>query len=197
MIQANKRMAAWSTTVSGKKFHPFNPDGRAIDITDIATALSNQCRFNGHVKRRHGKSGFYSVAEHSTILSHIVSPKSALLALLHDAPEAYIGDMIAPLKEHFPEFIAVENLIMDEVIERFDVPIDPVIVAEVHTADQWIVHLEARELHTTPDILSEWGKPPIFKPRVHVDPATFGMAPEDAYVAFLVRFGDLVAEELL
>lgn len=188
------RMTAWSSTVSGKKFTPFNPSALDIDITDIGTALANQARFNGHLK---SFDRFYSVAEHSYYVSHIVSPRAALYGLLHDAPEAYIGDMIQPLKACFPEFAALENVIMDEIIERFQIPIDQQILDEVHTADKWIAHLEGHEIHTTPEIMAEWGPPPKFTPRYKLDPKTFGKSPFDAYVAFTVRFGDLIAEDLL
>lgn len=163
-----------------------------IDIVDIATALANQARFNGHLK---SFDRFYSVAEHSFYVSHIVSPRAAFYALMHDAPEAYIGDMIQPLKEHFPEFKALEQVIMDEIVERFQIPVDAAIIEEVHLADKWIAHQEGRAIHTIDEIMDMWGPPPKFKPRIHIDPATFGKNPFDAYCAFLVRFGDLCLEE--
>jgi uncharacterized protein len=189
-MMSQNRMNAWCSTYSGRKFYPFNPDKGDIDPVDIAQALSMQCRFNGHVKR------FYSVAEHSFYVSHIVSPRAAFYGLMHDAPEAYIGDMIQPLKECFPEFKAIEDIIMDEVAERFQVPIDKAIIDEVHAADKWIVFQEGKEL-LSPDIVEQWELRPAhaFKPRVHIDPATFGKDPHEAFVAFMVRFGDLVLEE--
>lgn len=194
LSQPSRKLSCWSSTASGKKFHPFAPSLNEIDPIDIGTALSMQCRFNGHMRRL---NRFYSVAEHSFYVSHIVSPRAAPYALLHDAPEAYIGDMVAPLKACFPDFQALENDIMDVIVERFGVEIDAAIIDEVHAADQWIVRQEALELHTTPELLAEWGPPPKFKPRVHLDPATFGREPWDAYVMFMVRFGDLIVEDPL
>lgn len=191
---SHNRMTAWSSTVSGNRFTPFNPCGKDIDIVDISTALANQARFNGHLK---SFDRFYSVAEHSFYVSHIVSPRAAFYALMHDAPEAYIGDMIQPLKQHFPEFRALEQVIMDEIIERFHIPVDAAIIEEVRKADKWIAHQEGRAVHTIDEIMDLWGPPPLFKPRVHIDPAKFGMKPEDAFVAFNVRFGDLCLEEYL
>jgi len=77
---------------SGDVFDPLDPDPDKILIADIATALGNQCRFTGHVGR------FYSVAEHSVHVSRCVPPEYAKPALLHDASEAYIGDLNSPLK---------------------------------------------------------------------------------------------------
>lgn len=82
-------------TVSGKEINLLNPCEDDIDIFDIAQALSNICRFGGHLNQ------FYSVAQHSVLVMAIVEPWNAdlaLEALLHDATEAYLGDVISPLK---------------------------------------------------------------------------------------------------
>jgi hypothetical protein len=81
--------------------HP-NPD--AIDIDDIAHALSQTCRFRGMAWR------YYSVAQHccnvAAVLEHSFPScrEIHLAGLLHDAAEAYLGDMPTPIKDHFPEF---------------------------------------------------------------------------------------------
>lgn len=77
---------------SGDIFDPFDPDPDKITLGVLASALGNQCRFTGHVGR------FYSVAEHSVHVSRIVPPEDAKYGLLHDASEAFIGDMSSPLK---------------------------------------------------------------------------------------------------
>ena len=97
----------WFQTYTGIKFYPFDFAEDDIDINDIAHALSNICRYNGHSKR------FYSVAEHSLYVSDYCfdhfSTTSALYGLLHDASEAYICDLVRPLKyEH--EFIFYRDL---------------------------------------------------------------------------------------
>lgn len=83
----------WMQTYTGFRFELQHPDPRKIWISDIAESLSKLCRFNGHCL------GFYSVAEHSVIVSRHVPPEHALWGLLHDAHEAYIGDIIKPLKD--------------------------------------------------------------------------------------------------
>ena len=81
-------------TFTGKLVDPFNPDPSTIDIIDIAHGLSNICRYGGQCSR------FYSVAEHCCYVSAALPEQYMLAGLLHDASEAYIGDMVAPLKEH-------------------------------------------------------------------------------------------------
>ena len=94
---------SWMQTYGGTPFYPLDPNPDMIDITDIAHALSMTCRYNGHCLR------FYSVAEHCVHLSHTVDLENAKWALLHDALEAYIGDMVRPLKYEMPEFRAIED----------------------------------------------------------------------------------------
>lgn len=78
---------------SGKMLDLSNPAYEDVDIDDIAHGLSNICRFNGSCPR------FYSVAEHSILVSMMVPKPMAAVALLHDAHEAYIGDIVTPVKE--------------------------------------------------------------------------------------------------
>lgn len=104
----------WMQTYTGKQFFPLTPLPEDIDPLDIAHSLALQCRYNGHVDR------FYSVAEHCVLMSESVPPAHALWALLHDAAEAYIGDMVRPLKIHMAEFRAVEDGILRAIVERFE-----------------------------------------------------------------------------
>lgn len=85
-------MANWTGTNSGKRIHLDNPSMDEIDIEDIAIGLANTCRFGGQIKR------WYSVAEHSIKVARMVPPEHKLVALLHDATEAYICDIPTPLK---------------------------------------------------------------------------------------------------
>lgn len=87
-------MKPWIQTYSGRCALLLSPHPDMVSIDDIAVALSNQCRFLGHVR------SFYSVAQHSVVVSRAVPNFLALAALLHDAAEAYVGDMPRPLKRH-------------------------------------------------------------------------------------------------
>ena len=83
---------AYIGTFTGRKVTVFNPNPEDIVIEDIAASLSKVCRFTGHCSR------FYSVAEHSVYVSMIVPAEDARWGLLHDATEAYLGDLVRPIK---------------------------------------------------------------------------------------------------
>ena len=84
----------WMETISGKRVDLFSPDPSQIDIYDIAHQLSQINRFNGATKVP------YSVAQHSLYVSMLVPEHLQLDALLHDAHEAYMGDINTPLKQY-------------------------------------------------------------------------------------------------
>jgi len=90
------RMHGWARTYTGRKIDIADPERalleKQIDILDIAHALSMSVRFGGHVR------AFYSVAQHSVLGSFLVPEEDALAFLMHDAPEAYMGDLVSPLK---------------------------------------------------------------------------------------------------
>lgn len=107
------RRGSWMQTFTGIQFWPLDPKVEEIDPTDIAHALSLICRYGGHVGR------FYSVAEHCVLMSYAVPPEDAAWALLHDATEAYVGDMVRPLKRHMPDYCRVEDDLMTVIAARF------------------------------------------------------------------------------
>lgn len=134
----------WMHTFTGKKFYPMDPRAEDICIEDIAHSLGLQCRYNGHVKE------FYSVAEHCVHMSYAVSPKNALWALLHDATEAYVGDMIRPLKKFMPEYVVAEDNVMAAICERFRLT-QLTMPKEVNDADNRILLTERDALMVKTD----------------------------------------------
>lgn len=104
-------------TYSGVKFDLLNPKPEMVLIKDIAHALSNICRFTGHTQQ------FYSVAQHSVECSRLVTSSGYRLeSLLHDAHEAYIGDVATPLKRLLPDYQKVEERVASVVRTRFGLP---------------------------------------------------------------------------
>lgn len=127
------------TTYTGKLFNLRNPDPATVCLEDIAHALSHSSRYNGHLP------GFYSIAQHSVyvmqqmaLLAPNAPPKWLLAALLHDAAEAYVGDMVAPLKALIPEYGVLEELAHGAVYQHFGLPAFdtvPEMDALIHEAD--------------------------------------------------------------
>lgn len=105
-------------TYTGRKFDPMTIRPENIDGRDIAHALSMICRGNGHLRR------FYSVAQHSLNCAgeaeaRRLGQRIVLACLLHDASEAYIADIIRPVKEHLVNYLEIEDKIMEAVFSRF------------------------------------------------------------------------------
>src|ERR687896_2738166 len=130
-------------TVSGRWVNPFEPDPEQLDAGDIARALTNQCRFGGHCR------AFYSVGQHSVLVSELVEQRGgdvedAFAALMHDAAEAYLGDMPHPLKHRSPlgaAFRDAEDHLEAAIRSRFRIKGDR---AEIKRADRALLATERR-----------------------------------------------------
>lgn len=103
----------WIQTAMGRQFWPIDPRADEVFIDDIAHALSMLCRFGGHCRR------FYSVAEHSVLMSRAAPPEFKRWALLHDASEAYLVDVPRPIKPFLVGYDEAETKIMQAVAARF------------------------------------------------------------------------------
>ena len=130
-------------TYSGVFIRPLDPNPADIHIEDIAHALSNQCRWTGHVSR------FYSVAEHCLNVSALVSEELRLNALLHDASEAYLADLARPIKKAAglgEIYLEVEANLQSAIAVRFGISDDPLAHAEIKLADERMLWAEAKVL---------------------------------------------------
>jgi uncharacterized protein len=138
------RRGDWMQTYTGRAFYPLAPAVEDVDPVDIAHALSMLCRYGGHVR------AFYSVAEHCVLMSEAVAPEHALWALLHDATEAYMCDLIRPLKRAMPAYAAAEDRLMRVICDRFGLDHD--CPAEVKAADNRILRDERDALMGVPPL---------------------------------------------
>lgn len=130
--------ASWILTQSGKQFDLLAPEADMVVLDDIAHALANICRFAGYTQTH------YSVGQHSILASHLVPPADALHALLHDAAEAYVGDMVSPLKDLLPGFKEIEARIWMAIAARFGIAQE--MPASIKEADLVLMATERRDL---------------------------------------------------
>lgn len=114
-------------TRGGQYFNFLDPSAYRLDIKDIAHGLSNICRFGGHTRE------FYSVAQHSIYLSHIVPEEDAYAGLMHDCAEAFLGDIPSPLKRRLPDYKRIESIVEAALFEKLGIPFP--LPASVKNAD--------------------------------------------------------------
>ncbi len=152
------------TTYSGIYFDPLKAEEKHIAIEDIAHSLSLLCRANGHV------SHLYTVAQHCLNCSREAkargySTELQLLCLLHDAAEAYLADVIRPIKDLLAEYQKEERKLMEFIWEKylgrpaeaeeyekvFQID-DEMLVYEFHTLMPMEIREEAANLISEPDI---------------------------------------------
>jgi uncharacterized protein len=167
-------------TIAGKYFNFLEPERNEFGIHEIAHALSLLCRFTGHTPT------MYSVAQHSVAVSYLVPREHALVGLLHDAAEAFMGDVSAPLKQLLPEYKAIEKRVQAAIYMRFG--IDPIEPPCVKKADLIMLATEQRDLMPAHDDVWEWeGIEGIEPMKRRVVP----WSSEEAAYVFLRRFQNL------
>lgn len=172
-------LGGWMQTHSGRAYHHQNPTQASITIGDIAHGLSMICRFGGHVDR------FYSVAEHSVLVSEVVPPEHAFAALMHDATEAYVVDVPRPLKHMLGQVYAdLEQKAWLAICEKFR--IDPVLPPCVKEADNTVLIAEKNALLCPPPIPWTWAAD-----IAPADVKIVGLTPPEAKAAFLARYMEL------
>lgn len=169
-------MSAVIQTSTGGTYDALNPRLADVKIRDIAHALSMLCRFGGHCSR------FYSVAEHSVLVSLVVPPELALVGLMHDATEAYCVDVPRPLKRHLLNYAEIEHNHWRVIAEKFGMPEE--MDHRVHDADNRVLIAERNVLlpgpygAAWPDVEAAEVKP-------------IGLSPMAAYSDFMARFREL------
>ena len=125
-------------TFSGVAFDLLNPQPEMIILEDIIHSLSLINRFNGAAKFP------YSVAQHSLYVAGLLPPELKLHGLLHDAPEAYVGDMVSPLKKIMTQYKEVEAKISRVVANTFGLSYPA--PAEVKKADLAVLSAERKQV---------------------------------------------------
>lgn len=169
----------WIQTFSGRKFWPLAPSAKDVLIKDIAHALSLTCRFTGHC------SHFYSVAEHSILVADLMDESDyAIFGLMHDAAEAYLPDIAAPIKSHIQGFREIEDRVIEAIYRRYGLweRYTPEIEAMVKKADLIALATEAQQLLGNKP--GSWHLP--YPPNGNVKVGTMG--PSEAEAAFKERF---------
>lgn len=190
---------AWQRMLSGRRLDLLDPSPLDVELADIAHGLARVARWNGQT---HGDHAF-SVAQHSIVVEQIFSrcqPKASanekMMALLHDAPEFVIGDMISPFKAVVGGgYKAVEQRLEAAVHLRFGLPPHPSrdLKAQIKKADRIAAYFEATELagFSQQEAKKFFGLPRGFS----ADMLTMApMAPPQAQAALIRRFEEIEAE---
>ena len=192
--KAKSEARAWQRMLSGRRLDLLDPSPMDIEIGDIAHGLARVARWNGQTTGEHG----FSVAQHSLVVEEIavhirpdLEPRWRLAALLHDAPEYVIGDMISPFKAALGvDYRKFEDRLEAAIHVRFGLPahVPPLIKKLIKQADRACAFFEATQLagFSHDEALSFFGAPPAGY-HLKIDP----QAPFDAQAHYLRRFETL------
>ena len=189
----------WQRMLSGRRLDLLDPSPLDIEIADIAHGLARVARWNGQTHGAH----IFSVAQHTLLVEAVmreqtprVDLKYRLAALLHDAPEYVIGDMISPFKAVLGgDYKTVEKRLLSAIHIRFGLPpvLAPEIERQIKAADRGAAYLEATELagFAQAEAKRLFGRDPGLPPatrRDHLTPWTAAKAEK----RFLARFEALI-----
>lgn len=169
-------------SVSGRPCWLSKPELSYISIHDIGVALSRIPRWGG--RTRDGMSA-YSVAEHSVMVSHLCHPEHALEGLLHDSPEAYLGDIPSPLKRQLGEaYYGLERIWAIEIGRRYGLELNNLPV-DVKCADLIALEVERHDLMCPTEL--KYGSPirPTNLPKIRPQGEMW------AYSIFMTRYTEL------
>ncbi len=188
---------AWQRMLSGRRLDLLDPSPMDIEIEDIAHGLARVARWNGQTAGDHA----FSVAQHSVVVEDIVGrldpalgPAARLIALLHDAPEYVVGDMISPFKAALGlDYRAFEDRLERAIHIRFGLPAKPNAVLKrlIKHADRICAYFEAVGIagFAAEEARGFFGSPPA-EMAIAIEP----LAARDAQTLFLDRFHILLAQ---
>jgi len=160
---------AWQRMLSGRRLDLLDPSPLDVELADIAHGLARVARWNGQTEGAH----IFSVAQHTLLVEALLRARAPrlerrwrLAALLHDAPEYVIGDMISPFKAVIGDsYKAVEKRLLAAIHLRFGLPAElpPVITEHIKASDRAAAYLEATRLagFAAPEARPFFGKPPV------------------------------------
>lgn len=193
----SKRTAApraWQRMLSGRRLDLLDPSPLDIEIADIAHGLARVARWNGQTQGPH----IFSVAQHSLLVEAIVlaaAPEAdrtlRLLALLHDAPEYVVGDIISPFKAVVGDaYKATESRILAAVLLRFGLPATPppALAKLLKAADRTAAFHEATRLagFAMEEARRYFGRPDVTPPGL--TDLLRPLSSEEAQTLYLTRF---------
>lgn len=154
----------YTLLMTGEKYFINFPEECSFDLRALATGMARTCRFNGQFSKF--EDDIYAVAQHSVLVDDLVNhifgvPRARGWAIMHDAPEGIIGDLISPVKALCPEFSSHEDRMAGAMRSTYGVEYDAEVIKVVHKADLMACAMEAEALTDIP--ASEWGlsSPPI------------------------------------
>ncbi|WP_158814401.1 HD family hydrolase [Methylocapsa sp. S129] len=196
-MSGSKTARAWQRMLSGRRLDLIDPSPLDIEISDIAHGLARVARWNGQTKG----AEIFSVAQHCLLVEALVGalapqadPKARLFALLHDAPEYVIGDMISPFKAVIGgDYKAIEARLLAAIHIRFGLSAKapPEVTTFVKGADRAAAWFEAINLagFSTAEAQKLFGAPNIALAGIeaYLQP----MRPAKAQEGFLRRFAEL------
>ncbi|MCR9149808.1 MAG: HD family hydrolase [Rhodobacteraceae bacterium] len=190
---------AWQRMLSGRRLDLLDPTPVDIEIEDIAHGLAFVARWNGQTRG----DWPYSVAEHSLLVEHLfarnnpgIAPRWRLAALLHDAPEYVIGDMISPVKAAIgPAYGELDARLTAAVHLRFGLPatLPAAIKAAIKAADRLSARLEAVQIagFSEAEAARYFGRP---SPGLSMNVTIAPRPPAEVRAAYAARHHALMAE---
>jgi uncharacterized protein len=192
---------AWQRMLSGRRLDLLNPSPADIEIEDIAHGLARVARWNGQTLGAHA----FSVAQHALVVEDIAIARNPdwparwrLAALLHDAPEYVVGDLISPFKTAIGlDYKAFELRLLAAIHDRFAIPVElpSDVQAEIKAADRVAAYFEATGLagFTGEEATIYFGQPEDLAPATTAALARLEPWPAgEAQGVFLNRFRELI-----